>query len=377
MMRISEKHIKALRRAESVDQVQSALASAIQLELATIPVYLTGLFSLKQNANRQAAALVQSVVVEEMLHMTLVCNTLIAIGGRPEITAAGQGLYYPGPLPLNINDGLQVSLKALTPEQTESVFMAIEKPDYDGVLPGEDVAAAPASIPGEYASIGDFYKAIAEALARLVESGEPVFAEPKLDEQVDVSRWFPPITRLVRSESYDGKVSDLASAEAALGVIVVQGEGAQEGDGFTPIDSTDGAYAHYFKFGEIFHGKRLIENPSAPSGWSYAGEPVPLDEDMVFDLLPNAALSDYQSGTAAFFAAQQFYGSYMRLLGALDTVFHGEPEKLNDALGLMYEMKLVAQQVTRNPAGAAHPNRIAAPPFMLSHVQPKIGQEFN
>ncbi len=377
MMRISEKHILALRRAESVDQVKSALVSAIQLELATIPVYLTGLFSLKQNANREAGALVQSVVVEEMLHMTLACNTLIAIGGRPEITAAGQGLYYPGPLPLNINDGLQVSLKALTPEQIEAVFMAIEKPDYDGVLPGEDVPTPPASVPGEYASIGDFYEAIMQALTRLVESGEPVFEEPRLEQQVDASRWFPPISRLARSEYFDGKVFDLASAGAALGTIVVQGEGAKDCEGFTPIDNTDGSYAHYFKFGEIFHGKRLIPDPKAPSQWSYAGEPVPLNEDMVFDLLPNAALSDYTDGTAAFFAAQQFYGCYERLLESLDTVFHGAPEKLNDALGLMYEMKLVAQQVTRNPAGSAHPNRIAAPPFMLTHKQPKGGQASN
>ncbi|RBH51872.1 hypothetical protein C3F00_033145, partial [Pseudomonas sp. MWU13-2860] len=52
------------------------LAGAVRLELSTIPTYLTALFSIKPGQNQEARALVQSVVVEEMLHMTLAANTL-------------------------------------------------------------------------------------------------------------------------------------------------------------------------------------------------------------------------------------------------------------------------------------------------------------
>ncbi len=365
MLRISEKHINALRRAETVATVRDALASAIQLELATIPVYLTALFSLKQNGNRAAGALVQGVVVEEMAHLTLAANTLIAIGGTPRIAAAGHGLHFPGPLPLGIDDGLHVSLGALTRQHVHDVFMAIERPDTAHILPGELAPNPPPSVPGEYASIGDFYGAIIDALARLERSGAHCFAEPRLDRQVDIAAWFPPI----HGRSLSGLVDSLASATAALETIVVQGEGAPLDEGFTPLDGTGESYAHYFMFGEIFHGRRLVPDPAAPSGWSYAGNGVPLDESMVYPLLQDAALSDYAPGSGAQVAGQQFYDTYQRLLRTLDTVFNGAPAMLDAAMGIMYELKLAAQKVVRHPAGPDRPDLVAAPPFMLTRAR--------
>ena len=35
------------------------------------------------------AAIIRSVVIEEMLHMALACNLLNAVGGQPEIDRAG------------------------------------------------------------------------------------------------------------------------------------------------------------------------------------------------------------------------------------------------------------------------------------------------
>ena len=66
-----------------------ALQTAIELEHSTIPVYLTALYSIKPNANREVAALIRSVVIEEMLHMALACNILISIGGSPSIGQPG------------------------------------------------------------------------------------------------------------------------------------------------------------------------------------------------------------------------------------------------------------------------------------------------
>ncbi|MNR63811.1 hypothetical protein D3C85_1862420 [compost metagenome] len=52
----------------------------------------------------------------------------------------------------------------------------------------------------------------------------------------------------------------------------------------------------------------------------------------------------------------------------MDTVFNGHPEALNSALGIMYELKLVAQKVMQFPASASTPAVIAAPPFMLTRA---------
>jgi hypothetical protein len=363
MIRISERHLEALAGAINIGPVQDALANALQLELATIPPYLTALFSIKQNANRAAGALVQTVVMEEMLHLTLACNTLIAIGGTPHIAAAATALFYPGTLPLSVDDGLRVRLAALSVQQVHDVFMAIEQPDSDNILPGETAPHPPPRVPGEYASIGDFYNAIIGALVRLEAAGLDCFAHPRLDWQVDVAKWFPP----TGSTYPDGKVFDLASASAALNTIIAQGEGAPVGKHYSPFDG-EGAYAHYFLFGEIYHGQRLRPDAAAPSGWSYSGEAVPIDPALVYSLLENAALSDYAPGSGPAITGAQFYATYQRLLTALDTVFNGQPDALNAALGIMYELKLVAGKVMQFPADPALPAVIAAPPFMRTRA---------
>lgn len=355
MLYIHKSHVAQLRERPTVDGVAAALTTAVQLELSTVPPYLTALFSIKHGTNRLAGALVQSVVMEEMLHMTLAANTLIAIGGNPDIVAAGAGLAYPGPLPLLVDDGLVVSLGALTPAQV-ALFMAIERPDSTDILPGETTPSTPPAVPGEYASIGDFYRAIMQALAAL---GEAVFAAPRLEQQVDIGKWFPPVP----SAPAMGKVNSVATAVMALQTIADQGEGVAVGPRYHPGDS-DGKFAHYFRFGEIFHGRRLRPDELAPSGWSYTGDEVPLQEGDVHQLLANGAVDDYEPGSAAFIGGEQFYLTYQRLLASLNQVFNGKPQALDAALGIMYELKLVAEKVVQHPAGRDFPHAVAAPPFM-------------
>ena len=66
---------------DTVADLRTALGNAIKLELGTIPPYLTALFSIKPGANAAAGAIVRSVVIEEMLHLSLACNMLNAVGG--------------------------------------------------------------------------------------------------------------------------------------------------------------------------------------------------------------------------------------------------------------------------------------------------------
>lgn len=363
MLLIKKQLIAKVREALQAAHLHQMLDGAVTLELATLPPYLTGAFSLKPGANEEARILVQSVALQEMLHMALAANTLIAIGGGPKILANGLALRYPGPLPMSVDEGLTVRLGSLTKRQVHDVFMGIERPDTGAILPGETELHPLVLLRQreDVESIGEFYTAILQTLERLVAHGNDPFADPRLDRQVDLSRWFPGEIQ----EHPSGKVHDMKTARIALETIIRQGEGAQIGeDPINPIGGPGDALAHFFKFGEIYYGKRLVRDVDAPSGWSYSGAPVPFDSSQVYEFPDNAALSSYPPGSAAAVAAEQFYEAYVRLLTALDHTFNGAPAQLDAALGIMYELRLIAQKVIMHPANPSEPDGpVAAPPF--------------
>jgi hypothetical protein len=61
-----------------------SLHAAIKLEFATIPPYLTALWSI-QNRGDEVAQSIATVVEEEMLHMGIACNLLAALGDTPRL----------------------------------------------------------------------------------------------------------------------------------------------------------------------------------------------------------------------------------------------------------------------------------------------------
>ena len=72
--------------------LRKALQSAVTLEFATLPPYLTALWSIKDEMH-PAAISIREAVQEEMQHMGYVCNMLKAIGETPRI--AGNVPTYP------------------------------------------------------------------------------------------------------------------------------------------------------------------------------------------------------------------------------------------------------------------------------------------
>jgi hypothetical protein len=85
-----------------------------------------------------------------MLHMTIGCNLLNALGGRPLIEDAAFLPRYPGPLPLSIGGGLEVGLEPFSLDLMQRVFMEIEEPENPIDLPVFAAAGLPrtASRPG-------------------------------------------------------------------------------------------------------------------------------------------------------------------------------------------------------------------------------------
>jgi hypothetical protein len=60
---------------ENIESLRRHLQWAMQIEHGTLPPYLCALYSIKQGPNAEAAEVVGSVFMEEMLHLTLAART--------------------------------------------------------------------------------------------------------------------------------------------------------------------------------------------------------------------------------------------------------------------------------------------------------------
>jgi rubrerythrin len=78
-----QEYAASFGRIATLESLREHLQWAIELEHSTIPPYLCALYSLDSDRNPEAADVVSSVMVEEMLHLTLAANLRNAVGGRP------------------------------------------------------------------------------------------------------------------------------------------------------------------------------------------------------------------------------------------------------------------------------------------------------
>lgn len=338
MIEIQRPYLEAVRAASTPRDLHESLQAALVLELATIPPYLTAFYSLKSGENTDVADLVRSVVIEEMLHLTIAANVLNAVGGRPVLDSRDAVLDYPAPLPMGTAGGLEVHIGPMSISQTE-LFMAIEQPE-DPIAERSDVV-----------TIGDFYAAVIEKIKEL---GEPAFATPSAPQVT--APWFPS-TQLFA-------VTDVSSATRALGIVVEQGEGTatSPGDG-------DGELAHYYRFAEIKHGRRLVPDPTAPDGFSYTGDPVVFDPSGVHPMITDPKPAFYPPDTRAGRLTEQFGRSFRHLLVALQETFTGRPSALNAAMGIMYELRLqvIAMTTTPDPR-PEHANECVTPCWVYGNL---------
>jgi hypothetical protein len=136
-------------------------------------------------------------------------------------------------------------------------------------------------------------------------------------------------------------VTNVKSAQAAIDLIVVQGEGTPE----SPLEADGGNPAHYYRFNQIAKGALLRPNPTA-------GPDTPPDERYIYDgnavtLLPAgvfAAPSDpksanYPAGSAARAAMDRFNQHYRDLLQLLQIGFSGDATALSTAVDKMPDLR--------------------------------------
>lgn len=353
MLKIRSELVAGVEKAQRAADLYEYLQSAIELEHATIPLYLTAVFSIKPGFNREARAIITSVANQEMLHMSIAANVLNAIGGNPVMDQPGFIPLFPGPLPMHIHEGLTASLQKVTRGQVFNVFMAIEEPERPIklrvkqmlMMARPELATAPP--PESFATIGDFYDAIKKKL-RALDKIKPIFKNPSHPQVVD-NTWFP------KDQMF--AVTDIESACKAIDVIVEQGEGTTT----SPLEGPDGEPAHYYRLAQIVYGRMLVKDPETKEGYSYSGAPVPLNPAGVWNLYPDAKVVDYDPASRAYNLVQRFNHSYTSLLRALHQTFNGTPDNLGSAIGMMYELKLLANDVVSTPVGDT--GYTAAPTF--------------
>jgi rubrerythrin len=329
MIQLDRRIITGIRAAQTGPDLHRYLRNAVKLEHATIPPYLTAIFSLKPGANQRIAQLIHSIVVEEMLHMTIAANILIAIGGHPEINKKGFVPDYPGPLPMEIGSGLIVGIEAFSIPLVENVFMAIEEPEHPVPVRPPSLAEA---VEPEFATIGEFYDAIQKQIEEL---GPSIFVKTTAPPQVVAHRWFPPGKLFL--------ITDPDSACRAIDIIKLEGEGTS-----TEPFQRPGDPAHYYKFGEIAAGREVIQTPT---GFAYDGAPILFDPSSVWPLRPNCKIADFAVGTQARTRIERFAYSYASLLNALDDAFNGHPDRLEAAIGLMYDLRVMAVSLVQTDTG--------------------------
>jgi rubrerythrin len=227
---------------DTPNQLREHLALAMRVELATIPPYLYALYSI-EDQDSDAAGLIKSIATEEMLHAALVTNLLLAVGGEPDFLGPGLVPTYPAPM-LHHRPELILHLAPVSEAHIRDTFLVIERPEAVNAIPEPD----------EYETLGQFYAAIEQAIERL-DAAASLFRNPRASRQVANPSYYGPVK--FDSEASGGLtlVHNVASARAAIEVIVHQGEGVSD---TRWADPTHQELTHYAKLLEIVEGTSPI-----------------------------------------------------------------------------------------------------------------------
>jgi hypothetical protein len=295
--------------------LQESLQSALELELSTLPVYLSGMWSIKDQSG-EVYDLINSVVLEEMLHLGLACNMLTAVGGTPKIVAP----VYPGHLPGGVLPELDVYLGGLSPTILD-MYLAIEEPEHP-LAPPDEI---------DYPTIGMFYDAIAALFQAL---SPPISTDGQLAVTLGVPNPDGVVTRLKEPLTV---ITSLTDALAAIKTIKDQGEGTSKSP-----DSPEfgGELAHYYRFGEVRYGRRFVE---VDGKWEYAGAPVPFPDCYPVARVPRGGYPDLP-------ASKNFNAAYSQLLAQLQDAWTGGDESaLHAAIGIMVNLYSLAAPIVATP----------------------------
>lgn len=349
-----------LQRIENLSDLKAYLGIAMQLEHATIPPYLTAMYSIKDGTNADAVRVIRVVAVEEMLHLTLAANMLNAIDGEPNLLADDFVPNYPSPLPDGETD-FDVSLQKFSSKALEN-FLRIEMPSTKFSGRRSDEATARYQMSAikvtrlAFNTIGDFYAEVLRGFKQL-------------NQELGSQRLFCGNPRLqVPGEYFYAGGGDLIpihnidDVEKAITLISEQGEGYGE-----MIFDHEDELAHYYRFQQLNLQRYYMpgDTPDNPTG-----DRLHVDFDAVYPIKTNARYSDYPAGSELYEGAVEFAKAYRNLLVMVNDAFNGNPTLLLEAVPLMFSIKYAAQRLIKVPI-PGHGGEHAAPIFVLPKPAPE------
>ena len=336
----------------TVQELRDHLDVAMKIEHATIPPYLLALYTIRPDSNPEATRILRTVVVEEMLHLTLAANLLNAVGGTPDLTAKDFVPRYPAPLPDGETD-FKVSLRPFSRAALDT-FLCIERPkkaptpEKRMIAKGTRKMAFTMRHPQDpkqelmYYSIGEFYEAIAGGLRTLSKGkgGSSLFCG-KAENQAGPEYFYSGGGALM-------EVKDLDTALAAIDTIITQGEGFDQG-----VFNNKGELAHDFRFeqlklGRYYLAKNAEGKPDTPG--HPTGPELKVDWDAIYPSKVDARLDDYNNYPELHAAAVAFNREYFCFLRLLTKAYNGQPSLLlTEAVPRMFALRNLMLQLIHVP----------------------------
>jgi CDGSH-type Zn-finger protein/uncharacterized Fe-S cluster protein YjdI len=356
-----------LNLANHRDQLISMLAEAAEIEHCLMCTYLYAAFSLKQSleedllpeelsAVKRWRAEIIAIATEEMLHLALVNNLLIAVGSRPHYrhynfpATAGQ---FPADvvvalLPFDAAT-LDHFIYVERPSQAdEPDGTTMEKLDYSRDMERDDLAT---DIPGDYQTVGELYQAIADSLTPLAASlgAEGLFVgQPEAQlSQEDV---FLPGLCTIATE---------ADARRALTLIVEQGEGSQ-------VCKETSHYARFRTIREQWHALSA-QRPGFTPNRDVARNPVmraPVTTEERVQVVSEPAISLLDVGNSSYFLMLRL----LTLMSDSANCLLPRPVVMAQAMTLMHALADIGVALTSLPANPDHPDVMAGLTFSLSRT---------
>ncbi|MDQ8020699.1 MAG: ferritin-like domain-containing protein [Moraxellaceae bacterium] len=334
---------------EHREQLLFQLAEAAEVEHCLMCTYLYAAFTLKgadatdlDDTEREAVQrwrkVLIAVAIEEMSHLTLVGNLMVALGGGPQLDRANLPLtvgYFPA--------GVQAVLAPFC-EHTMDHFVFLERPentpDADwSVFPHDSYSRGVVHgrvMPNtfDYATVGELYRSILQGIETLYERvGEDACFPGRSASQIGPLDAALPGLR---------SITTLEDARQAIDTIVRQGEGA----------ATACERSHYMRFIGVreelakLRARRADFEPSRPAALNPVMRKPPMPEGRVWVTHPQAVLvMDY---------ANALYAFMLRLLMQA----WGRPPALASAKGMLVQASIrvmramtpVAEYLTTLPA---------------------------
>ena len=305
------------------------LQKALEVELFTIPPYLTALYSIKEGTNAESVKIIQSVVMEEMLHATLVANVMNAVGAAPLVSSelSDSGLkrcHYPSKVP-HVNIAPIISLSRFS-EGVIRDFRSIEAPEKPEEW-NESIRRQ------EIHSIGHLYSIVLDDLITLTNDlGETAIFSGDHDRQIGPEQYYGAGGRVIR-------VHGLADAKTVISEVAQQGEGRVRLSSLTGDEilfHQPNEVAHFYRFEQILaerYYERYDELTLSPSG-----RRLSVDWSEVYNIRP---LSDGNASRPAGLAEllKTFERTYSDLLNLIHKGFNVDPEALGEATVTMQRLK--------------------------------------